>query len=372
MNRKNLDIVLQHYIDHFEELDDVNNHDEGYKWRVESAFKQYWEIDAEDFPHMFRNSMSEISKTNLINNSRIQPISGISKLLENDEDVEFVREQFRSLFSEDQGDLDARGERVGSFLEAVNARIEERLPGSWKSMQQRNTVIYYLNLWKPEDNYIFKATEANEWADCIEYADDFGSGASFSLKKYYKMCDELNEALNDYPDLLEKNQKRITREAKGFDDHNHILVFDVIYCSSSKYMNFYIDCPTLGVSTKERVTIARRKEEIRYLEEEIASINEKTNKLNSELKEVPNIEGQRVQHKKYGKGIVVGSVGDKFDVDFSGRITKFTQSSIAQGFVAFSDNTINEILIYNYKIEKKISEYDKELKKMNRELESLE
>ena len=90
----------------------------------------------------------------------------------------------------------------------VNARIEKYVSGSWKYPQNRNSVIYYLNLWKPEENYIFKATEAVAWANCIEYGDDLGSGKPFSLKKYYKMCDELLDEIKDNQELLNLHAKR--------------------------------------------------------------------------------------------------------------------------------------------------------------------
>jgi hypothetical protein len=129
---------------------------------------------------MFIKSMQEIS--NLIDNATVQPIGGIRLLLKQEKEVEFVRQSFRNLFCEDGGDLDKRQERIDEFIDTVNAKIEKYVNGSWKYPQSRNSVIYYLNLWKPEENYIFKSTEATAWANCIEYGDDFGSGKSTLLE----------------------------------------------------------------------------------------------------------------------------------------------------------------------------------------------
>ena len=320
MNKKNLDKIIEHYISNFDYLnrsEEEGGADEGYKWRVISAFKKHWDIDAEDFAAMFQLSMSEIAKTNLINNATVQPISGITNLMKIKGEAEFVREEFRKLLAEDDGDLDDRGDRVNDFLENMNSRINEKLKGSWKSEQQRNAVIFYLNLWRPEDNYLFKATEAKEWADTIEYADDFGSGSSFSLKKYYKMCDELREAIKDYPEVLELNKARVAKEAVGYDDHEHLLAFDIIYCSH--YMDFYKDCPSLGVSTKERIRIARRREETERIENEIIN-NEKTiDELEALIKPYPDITGEKVIHKTLGGGQVTRCKDGYFFVQFSSK-----------------------------------------------------
>ena len=158
MNRIHLEHILDQYIERYDELNDINGHDEGYKWRAEKCFKDNWNIDATDFPKMFRSAFKEMS--NLIDNSTVQPIGGISMLLNYEEEIPFVRDCFRQLFTEDDGDIDARQTRVEKFIEDINSHIENYVKGSWKYPQQRNHVIYYLNLWKPEENYIFKRNEA--------------------------------------------------------------------------------------------------------------------------------------------------------------------------------------------------------------------
>ena len=67
--------------------------------------------------------------------------------------------------------------RVDDSVEKVNERIALYSPeGSWKNNQNRTSVLYYLNLDKPDENYIFKATEANDWANCAEFGEDIGNG----------------------------------------------------------------------------------------------------------------------------------------------------------------------------------------------------
>ena len=62
---------------------------------------------------------------------------------------------------------------------------------------------------------MFKATQAKEFMYCIEYGDDFGSGESFSLKKYYNMCDLLVDEIKNTPELTSLHENRLTDTASG-------------------------------------------------------------------------------------------------------------------------------------------------------------
>lgn len=239
---------------------------------------------------MFIKSMQEIS--NLIDNATVQPIGGIRLLLKQEKEVEFVRQSFRNLFCEDGGDLDKRQERIDEFIDTVNAKIEKYVNGLWKYPQSRNSVIYYLNLWKPEENYIFKSTEATAWANCIEYGDDFGSGKTFSLKKYYKMCDELLEEIKDNQELLKLHSERMTKEAKEYDDKLHILVYDVIYCAYT--YGFYQNMSISKTSIKERIRRASNRQKMDDLQNIILTAEERIKQAQGEIKPLPDLTGKQV------------------------------------------------------------------------------
>ena len=98
---------------------------------------------------------------------------------------------------------------------------------------------------------MFQAGPAQSWANCVEYGDDFGTGKKFSLEKYYKMCDELREELLDREDILNMHGKRMAREAKGFDDQLHLMVFEVQSCAES--CQLYAGMGLGRVSKKERI-----------------------------------------------------------------------------------------------------------------------
>ena len=370
MNKIHLHNILQQYIEKYDFLDDPKGNDEGYKWDIVNSFKANWDINTKDFPDMFKKAFAEVQKTNLIDNKTVQPIGGITLLLKYDDEVEFVRECFKELFSDDNGDINLRQERIETFIDKINSHIDKYVKGSWKYPQQRNNVIYYLNLWKPEENYIFKSTEATEWANCIEFADDFGSGNSFSLKKYYTMCDELCSELKNNEEIMHLYEVRKKEKAKNFDDDGHILVYDIIYCA--KAYNLYKNVPTLKkLSTKQRMHLAETAEKREHLLERLTELSAEFERLSVVIK-LPNITGESVSHKKWGVGTVVTCENGFVEVEFAEGIKKLQYPDSINKFIALSTDkystTIEDYLLNEQ--EKKNIEI--ELKNVKRELEALE
>ncbi|MCM1166510.1 MAG: hypothetical protein NC299_13845 [Lachnospiraceae bacterium] len=342
MNKANLNAILNQYVERFDELNaPLPGNDEGYKWRAESCFKEHWDIDAANFPDMFREAMKETS--NLIDNKTVQPIGGISMLLKQESEIEFVRECFRELFSEDDNDLNKRQERIELFAEKINERIDKYAPSSWKYPQAINNVIYYVNLWKPESNYIFKSTEAVDWANCIEFGDDFGSGQTFSLAVYYRMCDELLAELPKYDELMRLHGERFAREARNFDDKLHILVYDIIYCAY--HYGFYRNVDVRKYSTKERIKVAQRQAERDELTSRITEKEEQLRVVEENAIELPDITGDTVKHKLFGAGTVAVCKDGLLIVDFSTQQKKFVYpTAFSGGFLKHEGEDILDIV----------------------------
>ncbi len=337
MDKRNLAIVFDQYVARFDELNAIEGNDEGYKWRAESCFVENWDIDADDFPAMFKASMKEMS--NLIDNKTVQPIGGILLLLKQPNEIEFVRQCFKELFSEDDGDIDARQDRIYAFMEKINERIDQYARGSWKYPQKMNDVIYYLNLWRPHENYIFKSTEATDWANCIEYGDDFGSGETFSLQKYYRMCDELLEEVRTNDAILELHEPRFAREARDFDDELHILVYDIIYCAHA--YNFYAHAVSTTTSSKERI---RRAELRSQYEEALSRYNaalEARDAIAAHTDLTIDLTGKELKHKVFGMGTVRSHANGMLEIEFSVGVKKFQYpNAISGGFLAAQNESI--------------------------------
>lgn len=362
MHEKNLSLILEQYINRFDELNDPNGNDEGYKWRAESCFKEHWDVDAADFPIMFKKSIKDLN--NLIDNKTVQPLGGILMLLNHPEEIEFVREAFRELFSEDFGDIDARQSRIYDFMQKINTRIEKYVSNSWKYPQQMNNVIYYLNLWRPEENYIFKSNEATDWANCIEFGDDFGAGEHFSLKKYYRMCDELLEVISQNPKIMELHKKRFEKEAKGYDDKLHILVYDIIYCA--KQYGFYTSAIAATTSTKKRIERARIRQACEQEKSWLEELKGKKEELAKELGPAIDLTGVHVSHKLWKTGKILTHRAGELEIEFPVGIKRFQYpGAFVGGFLTLEDaGVISKIEKENCLLE--------ELKSIGEEIEKTE
>lgn len=368
MHKENLQAVIDAYMDRFEELNDLNGNDEGYKWRAASCFKEHWEIDAPDFGAMFKLAMSETS--NLIDNAKVQPIGGILELLKHEDEVEGVRESFRDLFVEDDGDFDLRQKRLEAFANRINARIEHYHPNTWRYSQKLNNVLYYLNLWKPEDNYIYKYTEAEAWANCIEFGDDIGSGAAFSLRKYYRMCEELREVLAGCEELLKLHSVRAQREVRGYDDRLHILVYDLIYCAYAYnlYERVYIPKTPVG----ERI---RRAQERSVRDKLLARIKAKEDELAEVTKRavlLPDLTGSMLRHKAFGSGCVLECAEGKLLIEFPGGQKRFQYpQALAKGFLLCDDLDVMQQIAGAESFEQERMLVNRELSLLRDQLEKL-
>ncbi|MBQ2405476.1 MAG: hypothetical protein II312_02175 [Lachnospiraceae bacterium] len=350
MNVKNLKDVVQAYFDKFELINNEDNR-EYYKWEAFKCFRDYWDIEAEDFADMFKKSMSLTS--NLINNRYVSPTNGIVKLAERPELTETIRDLFRQLYADDGGDIIKRQNKIENFRDKVNELLEKYEPGRWKYNQDFRIVMFYLNMYSPSDNYLFKATEAREFMYCIEYGDDFGSGKSFSLTRYYRMCDELVKEIKNTPELIQVHQERITDTMIDDDDY-HILAFDIIYCAVTYglYSGIIINKPKKKTSIKQKndAVMDEFKTELIEVKREL----DKCLIERAELEDV-SIRGLKIEHRMFGEGIVVSQDKNTIIVKFAEEEKKFSvPMAFASGFLMCNEREIIELFTKQDELDKQI------------------
>lgn len=190
LNTETLNTILAPYI---RSLTDGETAENGV-WEAINCFGTNWDIDAVDFPAMFAQATQQARA--VMDTPALQPIGGMQALMMHPTEVELVRECFRWLFNDDDGDLKKRQGRVEMFADQVNGRFRRCLPRMAKFTQTAGSAALYLSLLEPEDNYFFVPAEAKAWAAYFGYDEDFGTGAAFNLTQYYAMCDDL---LNELP-----------------------------------------------------------------------------------------------------------------------------------------------------------------------------
>lgn len=354
MNRENLNKLISNYVGNFYYINNEVNM-EYYKWEAVKHFQEHWDIDAPDFAAMFKECVKETY--NLINNRIVQPTNGIVKLAEKPELTETIRQMFRDLLVDDNGDINKRQDKIYAFLEKADELLNIYYKGSWKYAQDMRTVIFYLCLLEPDKNYMFKATQAKEFMYCVEYGKDFGSGESFSLKNYYDMCDELVAAIKETPELVQLHNARLT-DKMWTDDDYHILAYDIIYSAIvyNLYNNIAIVKPTRSKAQAHEQQVQSKREELNSNLEQINA------ELNESLQERANYDefsakGLEVTHKVFGSGVVVAHNGNLLNIRFGEQEKRFQMpQGFSNGFLKTDSTEImemfNEIAVLDDKISK--------------------
>lgn len=364
MNNEHLSKLISKYLSNFSLINEENQ--EYYKWEAVQHFQDHWDIEASDFADMFKESISKTS--NLINNHIVQPANGIIKLAERTDLTDEVRNLFRYLFyTDDSGIIEQRQERIEKFSDSINTLLDQYEPGKWKYKQDLRSVLLYLNLFAPEKNYIYKATQAREFMYCVEYGDDFGSGLDFRLSKYYKMCDWLVEQIKAIPELIKAHQDRITESMCDADDY-HILAFDIIY--SGVVYNLYHGIDIFR-PTKSNTKAKEAKAKIEAIEAELNQLSDELEALVSERSafDAFSAVGLKIEHKTFGSGVITVQEGSYITVSFQIGDKRFLlPASFTTGFLKTNDTEITELLSKMSELDERIDKTRTGLRELKRKL----
>lgn len=368
MNKNQLDRLIEQYIERFEELNSEPN-SEGYKWETFQKFTDAWNIDSPDFKGMFEDAFKDLKSNNLLQSGQFQPVIGILDLLKHQEEVEYVRSAFRELFTDDGGDITAREKRIHAFIEKINNKTIQYDPNTKFRKQNLRSALFYLNLWKPSENYIFKATEAEKFAEAIEFSDDFGQGTTFNLEIYYRMCDEVLEELAKNKELLENHTARLEKLGIDFDDELHILVYDLMYCSAADAYNFYGKM----IIRKSKAAERKRLAELDELRQQQASLKGEIIVLESSDLAYPDITGTKVHHKKFGAGLVKQCVDNGLVISFECGEKQLQYSvCVENGILDFESQNVFEVREKILENQDKLREYKNKLIETDKNIRIIE
>lgn len=374
MNRENLDKVINNYIASFDTIND-KEHREYYKWEALRHFKDNFDIDAPDFATMFKNATK--MTFNLINNSIVQPTMGIIKLAERPELTETVRQMFKDLCSDDNGNIDLRQDKINRFICQCDQLLKTYEKGKWKYAQDIKSVIAYLAFIHPERNYMFKSTEAHKFKDCVEFGHDFGRGEAFSLKKYYMLCDELVKEIKSNESFIEMHNARLTDNMYADDDY-HMLAYDIIY--SAMYYNLYynVEIKKPTKSGKPRVDteqLKKQQEEKRSkLIDQIQKHNDDLDLLFKQRAEYDSFttKGLVVKHKTFGEGCISYYDTQFVKIDFDGVEKKFfLPQGFTNGYLSTDSEEAVETMLKIAKLDKQIQDLEGTISNLSKQMESI-
>ena len=309
MNKEQMHQIFAHYIDNFEMIND-KEHTEYYKWQVCAEFKSLMDealvADAEDFADALYKV--KVCSSNIID-SYTQPFYGLVELAR--KEPETVQQMFSDLYSDDKGDVKVQMKLIKDFFDQCNELLDKYYPDSYLYKQNSHSVSSYLFLYDPDHHYMYKATQSQVMADCIEFYDDWGTGDNIKLDIYYRMCDEILAEIKDCPELLNTNRSRYDSMLKlrpgelHEDSELHILLFDIIYCSH--VYNLFDGITFARPKSKEKQLIVEQKNKAKALLEaydkakiDVEKLDEALMYFSSSMKAAG-----KVKHKMYGECEVI-------------------------------------------------------------------
>lgn len=343
MNSKNLQSLFTKYIEQFEFINNQTN-DENYKWAIARMFQNDFDLESQNFAVMLEQIWKGTS--NLIDNARQLPFFALVDYARRE--PETVREMFRVLFQPDDGDLKARQARIEAFLAQTEVLRMKYFPDSWKYKNDQRSVMAYLFLHDPDENYLYKSTQAHEFADCVEFYDDWGSGGNFKLDIYYRMCDELVKAMREYEPLMKTHRSRFDgHQSEYFEDRNlHILAFDMIY--TSQVYGLYNGIPYAHPNTQEKKLYLERMEKARSLQAEYDEAEKTAALLENAIKYLQSAltVGHTVTHKVFGAGTVAFIDSATVVVEFNkvGEKKFMLMDAFGKGFLSANEPELNDYI----------------------------
>ncbi len=342
MNTNHLQQLFQNYIDNFEMLNSPD-HEEYYKWQVTKQFRPMMDAALDSSDDDFSAKLFEIRNiTENLVDSYTQPFYGLCKFAE--AEPKTVKDMLRTLFTRSNGSMEERQSAISEFLSKSHELRDKYFPESFLYKDDMHSVTTYLFLYNPDCNYIFKSSNAQTFADCIEFYDDWGSGDTMKLDVYYRMCDQVVDAINEDKAILKTDASRfengwgVDPETFALDTEKHILACDLIYCCSA--YDLFSNISFTRPKSKEKQLLMEKKERAMTLFGELKRSQEKLKLLEEALAYLDSVfvVGATVQHKKYGVGVIQNKTDSSIEIEFAdGEKKKLgTVFSVANGIIESS------------------------------------
>lgn len=324
MNTENLHELINRYENNYEMVNN-STHDEKFKWGAVRGFRDIWfseQASSMSFAQLFDAATKRSSV--LINNSVISPTTGIVKMAE--QRPEEVERLVRDVLFADYETISELQDHMDGFLEEIEKIRQELFPRFYRYKQDRHAVSCYLSFFAPETHFIYRYSEAEEFAQYIEFGKDLGAGADFKLEKYYELAEIVVEALKEHPSLIEKHDALFKdNDHYYYDKSLHLMSFDLMYCC--RCYNFYTGLrhakkkESIKAYTAQQLKEkeeAERQQRITELEDAIHALD-----VQMELFEEISLLGVEVTQKMYGVGTVIAQEGSKITVQFPEKTTAY-------------------------------------------------
>ena len=206
---------------------------EKYKWVAAKHYKDHWNINADDFAGMLKESFSQTE--NLLRGSMYYPYKMICHFSE--QDPEKMRSLFRTLYDKSL----PLAERIKAFRSGCDELLKKYRELSSANENAKNhyqdlrAISVYLAFEFPEKYFIYKYRMYAGFRDLIgfkETSEEKDSEAR-KLDNYTKMCQSVVDEINADSDLVQMQKKQIESEPEcNSDPEFHLLAQTVIFVTN--------------------------------------------------------------------------------------------------------------------------------------------
>ncbi len=317
MNIGNLHQLIDRYDEKYDWLNDKTRC-EKFKWGAMKGFREVWfseEAKNLSFADKFDRAMKRSSI--MINNNRISPTQGIVKMAE--QKPQEVEALFTDLLYAPYASIPELQDHMDTFLDKTEEIRQELFPRFYRYKQDRHAASCYLAFYAPDKHFVYRYSDAEEFALRIEFGKDLGAGTYFSLQNYYEMAEITVQAMKEHGSLLQKYDALFKeKDYYYYDESLHLMAFDLMYCC--RCYNLYGD---MIYAKKKESMKAYADQQVKKREEEdrLAKIEE----LEQAIREIEvemdgcleiSLLGVEVTQTQKGKGVVVEQTGSKIKVRF--------------------------------------------------------
>ena len=304
MNTQHLQQIIDHYINRFAELNGPGN-EEYYKWQIVQRFRPMMDEALAAADVDFPEKLYAVKKltSNLID-SYTQPFNGLVEFSKKEPAT--VREMFVELFKVANVDVVVKQAAIQSFLDQSHRLRNKYFPDSYLFKDDLHSITAYLFLYDPDHNYLYKATHCRDFADCIEFYDDWGSGDNTRLDVFYRMCDTALAAIKQNEMLMATDASRYEIDPGNMhpDTEKHILLFDLIFCCST--YSLFDGISFVVPKSSERQLMMERKEKAEELAQTLETAKQKLSELDKAKAFVASVfkPGTVIRHRSFGVGTI--------------------------------------------------------------------
>ena len=199
------------------------NQEERYKWEAVGCYQRNWDIEAENFSHMYAEAFKEAS--NLLAANMYWPYKMVITFAEQEPDK--VRDLFKMLYNEEI----PLAQRYVDFRAAFD---EFYKPQKLNHYQDLHAISVYLSFEYPDKYYIYKYKVFKDFSSNIGYVTDRSKFQSevYKLEAFFDVCELVLDEVKKDIELQKISSARLD-EGCYTDDGLHLLTHDIVYFGSN-------------------------------------------------------------------------------------------------------------------------------------------